>query len=89
MSGRRLLLGLGSGLAAGYAIARAVEALREWRTPSPVQTKDAAAYTRARRGFEVADTLRSTIGFFAFAYGPLAPRLDHATHRAPAWLRPA
>jgi STE24 endopeptidase len=89
MSGRRLLLGLGSGLAAGYAMARMLEALREWRAPSPVQAKDAAAYTRARRGFEVADTLRSTIGFLAFAYGPLAPRLDDATRRAPAWLRPA
>jgi STE24 endopeptidase len=89
MSGRRLLLGLGSGLAAGYAMARTLEALREWRDRSPAQAKDAAAYTRARRGFEVADTLRSTIGFFAFAYGPLAPHLDDATRRAPAWLRPA
>lgn len=89
MSGRRLLLGLGTGLAAGYAMAKTLEALREWREPSPVQAKDAAAYARARRAFEVADTLRSTIGFLAFAYGPLAPQLDSATSRAPAWLRSA
>ncbi|MGA9274927.1 MAG: hypothetical protein WBV67_15720, partial [Candidatus Cybelea sp.] len=89
MAGRRLLLGLGSGLAAGYALARALEALRQSSDHSPAQAKDAAAYTRARRGFEVADTLRSAIGFFAFAYGPLAPCLDNATRRVPAWLRPA
>jgi STE24 endopeptidase len=89
MSVRQILLGLGSGLAAGYAVVRTLEALRESRAPSPARAKDAVAYTRIRRGFEVADALRSTIGFVAFAYGPLAQRLDAVTHRAPAWLRPA
>jgi STE24 endopeptidase len=88
MIGRRVLAGIGSGLAAGYAVVRTLEALREWRAPSPQRAKDPAAYTQIRRGLEVADTLRSTIGFLAFAFGPLAPRLDNATHRAPAWLRP-
>ncbi len=39
--------------------------------------------------FEVAETARATIGFLAFAYGPLARTLDRATAAAPAWLRPA
>src|SRR5271165_5527017 len=86
---RKALLGLGSGLAAGYALVRAVEAVREWRRPSPLLEKDAVAYARVRRSLEVADTARSTIGFLTFAYGPLAGALDGATRRAPAWLRPA
>jgi STE24 endopeptidase len=86
---KKVLLGLGSGLAAGYAFVRAVEAVREWRRPSPLLEKDAAAYAGIRRSLELADTARSTIGFLAFAYGPLASALDRATHRAPQWLRPA
>jgi STE24 endopeptidase len=33
--------------------------------------------------------VRSTIGFAAFAYGPLSRRVDDATLGAPPWLRPA
>jgi STE24 endopeptidase len=86
---RKVLLGLGGGIAAGYAFVRALEALREWRAPSPAREKDAAAYARARRALEIADTARSTIGFIAFAYGPVAGALDRATRRAPTWIRPA
>jgi hypothetical protein len=40
----KVLLGVGGGLAAGYALVRAVEAGREWREPSPAVAKDARAY---------------------------------------------
>jgi len=86
---RKAALGLGAGIAAGYTFLRLAEALREWREPSPPREKDACAYASFRRTLEVADTLRSTAGFVAFAYGPLAGTLDRAASRAPAFLRPA
>jgi STE24 endopeptidase len=86
---RKLLLGVGGGIAIGYAVVRAAEAICEWREPSPPRAKDAQAYAEIRRTLEVADTARATIGFLAFAYGPLARALDRATSCAPAWLRPA
>jgi STE24 endopeptidase len=89
MSARKALLGLGSGIVAGYALVRAVEAVREWRQPSLPREKDAMAYARVRRAFELADTVRSTIGLAAFAYGPLAQALDRATRSVPVWLRAA
>lgn len=89
MSWRKALLGIGGGLVAGYAAVRTVEALCEWRSPAAPRNKDAAAYARARRAFEIADTVRSTIGMAAFAYGPLGQRFDRATRGAPAWMRPA
>lgn len=89
MNLRKTLLGVGGGIAAGYAFVRTAEAIREWREPSPPRPKDARAYANLRRSLEVADTARSTIGFLAFAYGPLARALDRATSCAPAWLRPA
>jgi STE24 endopeptidase len=89
MKARTLLLGIGSGVAAGYALVRTLETVREWRKPAPPLPKNAAAYARVRRSLEVADTVRATIGFVAFAYGPLARVFDRATHAAPAWLRPA
>ncbi|MGC1382089.1 MAG: M48 family metallopeptidase [Candidatus Baltobacteraceae bacterium] len=89
MTTRSILVGLGSGIATGYAIARALEAAREWRDPSPAVAKDAGAYARTRRALEVVDTLRGTAGFLAFAYGPLARGVDRATRFAPPWLRPA
>jgi STE24 endopeptidase len=88
MNVQRTLLGLGSGVAAGYALARAVQSVHEWRKPSPPLAKNAAAYARIRRTLEVADTARATIGFLSFAYGPLARASDRATRFAPAWLRP-
>lgn len=89
LSKRKLLLGIGTGLAGAYALVRTAEAIREWSAPAAPRAQDAAAYARERRAFEIADTLRSTIEFFAFAYGPLGGRLDRATRCAPAWLRPA
>lgn len=89
MKPRNVLLGLGAGIATGYALLRAVQAVREWRDPSPPREKDAAAYAAIRRRLEVADTARAMAGFVAFAYGPLAARLDRATNAAPVWLRPA
>lgn len=85
----KALLGLGGGIAAGYALLRAVQAVREWREPSPRRVKDAQAYARIRRALEVADTARATIGFLSFSYGPLSRALDGTTRRAPLWLRPA
>ncbi len=89
MSIRNLLLGLGAGLTAGYALARAIEAAAELRSPSPALPKDALAYARVRRALELADTARNIAGTLAFAYGPLARAADRATRSAPAWLRPA
>ncbi len=89
MDVRKALLGFGAGISAGYTLLRTVEALREWRAPSPPRKKDAAAYARIRRALELADTMRSTVGFLAFAYGPAAQMFDRATQPAPAWVRPA
>jgi STE24 endopeptidase len=89
MTLRKAALGLAAGLALGYGLGRLVEAVREWHEPSPPREKDAAAYASIRRALEVADTFRTTIGFLAFAYGPLARAADRATCRAPAFLRPA
>ncbi|HEY6450542.1 MAG TPA: M48 family metallopeptidase [Candidatus Cybelea sp.] len=89
MDARKMLLGLGGGIAAGYALLRTAEALREWCKPSPPRAKDAAAYARIRRAFELADTTRTTLGFLSFAYGPGARLFDRATRPAPAWMRPA
>lgn len=89
MSLRKFLLGVGGGITLGYAVVRTAEAIREWREPSPLRQKDAQAYAAIRRTLEVAETARATIGFVAFAYGPLARRLDRTTAWAPAWLRPA
>ncbi len=89
MDARKVLLGFGAGVAAGYTLLRTVEAVREWRAPSPPREKDAAAYARFRRAFELAETTRSTVGFLAFAYGPGARLFDRATRPATAWMRPA
>ena len=86
---RHALLGIGSGIVAGYAVLRTIQAVREWRTPSPLLQQNAAAYAGIRRKLQVAETARATIGFLTFAYGPLARTLDRATVAAPVWLRPA
>lgn len=89
MTLRKILLGVGGGIAAGYAVVRTVQAMNEWREPSPARPKDARTYAAIRRMLEVSDTARATIGFLSFAYGPLARGLDRATSWAPPWLRPA
>jgi STE24 endopeptidase len=89
MSVRNALIGLGSGIAVGYALLRAAQAVREWREPSPPQAREAGTYARIRRELEVADTARTTFAFLAFAYGPVARGFDRATRFGPVWLRPA
>jgi STE24 endopeptidase len=89
MNLRKLLLGVGTGVAAGYALARAIEAVGEWTAPSPPREKNAAAYAALRRRLEIADAARGIATFTAFSFGPLGDRFDAATSRAPAWLRPA
>jgi STE24 endopeptidase len=86
---KRLLLGIGAGISAGYFVFRAWEAWYEWHDPSPPLGKDAPAYARARRSLDVAGTLRGIAGAIAFVYGPLGEAADRATRWAPAWLRPA
>jgi Zn-dependent protease with chaperone function len=85
----RALLGVATGLAAGYAVARAVEAIARWPHPIAGTDKDAAAYARARRALEVAATIRGTAAMLAFAYGPPGKAADRATLRLPPWVRPA
>ena len=89
MKKRALLLGIGAGIAAGYTAVRTIEAVFEWREPAPPRAKDAAAYARIRRAYEIADAVRGTIGFIAFAYGPLARALDAKLPRVATWLLPA
>jgi STE24 endopeptidase len=89
MNGRKVLLGVGMGLGAGYLAVRSYEAFREWRNPAPRAAKDAAAYARMRRALEVLGTVRGTTGFVAFAYGPLGAYADRATLCLPVWARPA
>jgi hypothetical protein len=48
MNGRKVLLGAGMGLGAGYLAVRYYEAFSEWRNPAAPVAKDAAAYARAR-----------------------------------------
>lgn len=86
---RDALLGAGAGLVAGYAMLRTVQAAREWRAPAPPVQQNAAIYAGIRRKLQIVETARVTLGFLAFAYGPLARALDRATQPAPAWLRPA
>lgn len=89
MNGRKMLLGVGMGLSAGYLAVRSYETFLQWRNPAPPVAKGAAAYARIRRALEVLGTVRGTAGFLAFAYGPLATRADRATARLPVWARPA
>lgn len=86
---KRFLLGVCAGLAAGYTIVRTLEAVREVREPSPALAADAARYAATRRALEVAESVRGIAAFLAFAQGAPGRALAAATHRAPAWLRPA
>jgi STE24 endopeptidase len=86
---KKLLLGIGAGVTAGYFAVRAVQAVLELQTPSPVRKGDAASYAAMRRSLEVAETIRGIAAFSAFAYGGAGEALDRATQRLPVWLRPA
>jgi STE24 endopeptidase len=85
----KVLLGIGAGLGTGYLMVRAIEAAREWAEPAPAREKDAIAYARTRRAFDVVETVRGVAGLAAFAYGSLGEAADRATRPVPAWLRPA
>jgi STE24 endopeptidase len=85
---RRFVLGLIAGVSAGYVAVRAVQAISlARRTPSAI-SNDPAAYGRTRRALAVVGTLRSALATLAFAYGPLAPRIERAMEPLPRWLRP-
>ncbi|MGD0968432.1 MAG: M48 family metallopeptidase [Candidatus Aquilonibacter sp.] len=86
---RKFFLGLIAGASAGYIALRAVQAVALARNAPPVISSDAAAaYGRERRALAVAGMLRSTLSTFAFAYGPLAPRIERGLETLPRWLQP-
>jgi STE24 endopeptidase len=86
---KKILLGIGAGITAGYFAVRALQALGELREPSKVRTGDAKAYASMRRSLEVAETVRGIVAFCAITYGPSGNALDRATRNVPRWLRPA
>jgi STE24 endopeptidase len=85
----KVLLGIGAGFGAGYLAVRTIEAAREWAEPAPAREKDAIAYARIRRAFDVVEALRNVTGLAAFAFGSLGEAADRATQWAPTWLRPS
>ena len=85
---RKLLLGLVAGAGAGYVMVRAVQAIEVVRNGAHDTANDPAAYGRTRRALTVAGTLRSTLATLAFAYGPIAPRIERAVEPLPQWVRP-
>jgi len=86
---KKLLLGLGTGVTAGYFAVRAIQSLVELRAPAPVLPGDAKSYASLRRRLEVVENVRGIVAFCAFTYGPGAEALDRATGFLPRWLRPA
>ena len=82
------MAGLIAGASAGYIAARAMQAVALVRRPPTARANDPAAYGRERRALAVAGMLRSTLSTFAFAYGPLAPRIERALEPLPRWLQP-
>jgi len=85
---RKLILGLLAGASAGYVAVRAIQSLQLARAPLDPSSHDPKAYGRTRRALGVTGTLRSTAATLAFAYGPLAPRIERAFEPLPTWLRP-
>ena len=86
---RKALLGACYGVAAGYVVIRAVQAAAHWKRPTFASHQDPLAYSRLRRALNVADTVRSTAAFFAFAYGPVGEVVDEAASTLPVWISPA
>lgn len=90
MKTRNFLLGIATGLTAGYTCARAVEALRVFRTAHGAQRPgDAASYGSLRRALTIAGIARSLAGSAALAYGPIGNPLARSVRRLPVWLQPA
>jgi STE24 endopeptidase len=90
MKARHFLLGIAAGLSAGYAAARAAEAVRLLRASElPKRPPDAAEYGALRRKLLVSGLARSLAGSAALAYGPMGIRLERSVRRLPVWLQPA
>ncbi|HLI95617.1 MAG TPA: M48 family metalloprotease [Candidatus Baltobacteraceae bacterium] len=89
MKAQHFLLGIAAGLTAGYAAARAVEALHLLQNGEPSRDRDAAEYGALRRSLMVSGLVRSLAGSAALAYGPIGARLERSVSSLPVWLRPA
>jgi STE24 endopeptidase len=89
MKTSKLLLGLCAGVTAGYAVVRTLQAVREYREPSPALQRDARAYAAYRRSLDVGGTIRGIASAYVLAYGAPGAWTDRATKWAPPWLRPA
>ena len=85
---RKFWAGLIAGASAGYVAARALQAAALIRRAPKVRASDPAAYGRERRALAIAGMLRSTLSTFAFAYGPLAARIERALDPLPRWSQP-
>jgi STE24 endopeptidase len=84
---RRMLLGAVSGLSLGYAVSRALEALRDLRAPAPVlPTRNASDYAATRRALMIAGLGRGLAGLTTTAF-VLADPLDRALQPLPRVLR--
>jgi STE24 endopeptidase len=84
---RRLALGVATGFTLGYAALRAVQALRDLRSPVPAQHEpDPHAYGVARRALMLAGLARGASGLALTAFG-LADPLDRALRPLPRPLR--
>jgi len=84
----RFLLGVTTGVVAGYLAVRSAEAVRELRRPSAVLAKDPARYGAHRRSLMLAGIGRSlaTLSVCAYAIGP---RLEPAAGNREPWFRRA
>lgn len=89
MKATRLLVGVCTGFAAGYAAVRSIDAVAEWMSPSPYGKRDRTAYARVRRAEEAIGALRAVAMAVAVSGGPFARALDRATARVPVAARPA
>jgi STE24 endopeptidase len=90
MKARHFLLGVATGVGAGYAAARAIEALRLLqKSDEKPQAREAAEYGALRRKLAVTGIARSLAASAALAYGPAGERLERSVQRLPVWLRPS
>ena len=88
MKASRFLQGVAAGVGVAYIAVRTLEAAKALRAPVVQTSSDSAAYGRVRRALGASGALRSLVGTIAFAYSPLAERIERAMSPIPAWLRP-
>jgi STE24 endopeptidase len=91
MKARHFLLGVATGVGAGYAALRAIEAfgiLQSGDREAVARKGGAAEYGALRRTLMVSEIARSLAGSAALAYGPIGERLERSVRRLPVWLRP-